>query len=318
MPLVGIAKLAAESPVLEEKKVVEYRELETRRWIGKCSGVNRPFDWTINPYRGCEFACRYCFARYTHELMELSPTDDFETKIFAKQWSRSAFATELRRIPRGEAIAIGTATDPYQPAERRYGHTRRMLEVFAEDYGRRIFLITKSDLVQRDVDLFKEINRRNRIVAHVTITTLDRELARLIEPRAPRPDLRIGAVRALAKAGVPVGISASPVLPGINDSYESLDGIAKAASEAGARHMNANVLFLKPCSREVFLPFLEQKFPHLLKRYREMYGNQAYQRGEYPDIIQSRVNQIRAHRGLIRREEEPFRFQEPQLALFAA
>lgn len=318
MTLVGIAKLAAESPVLDAKSTVEYRELETRTWISRCSGQNKPFDWTINPYRGCEFACQYCFARYTHEFMELSPTDDFETKIFAKEWSKSAFVSELRRIPRMDSIAIGTATDPYQPAERRYGNMRKMLEVFAGESGRNIYLTTKSDLVQRDIDLFTEINRRNRINIQVTITTMDRDLARMLEPKAPRPDLRMNAVRALAKAGLPVGISASPVLPGINDSEESLNAIAREAAAAGAQHMYANVLFLKPCSREVFFPFLEQKFPQLVTRYRNAYTNRAYLQGDYPALIQSRVQRLRSVYGLMRRDAQRHHYEEQQLPLFAA
>lgn len=325
MSLVGIAKLAAESSVLESKTAVEYRELESRRWISRCSSKDKPFEWTINPYRGCEFACQYCYARYTHEFMDLSPTDDFETKIFAKQWSRSAFASELRRIPRTDTIAIGSATDPYQPAERRYGNTRNMLEVFAGESGRKIYLITKSDLIQRDIDLLSDIQRRNRLMIQVTVTTLDRDLARMLEPKAPRPDLRMNAVRTLAEAGITVGISMSPVLPGINDSEESLSLIAREAVAMGAQHIHANVLFLKPCSREVLFPFIEKKFPHLMTRYRAAYTDHAYLRGEYPELIQSRIRRIRTHYGLVRREEHPHQreehqppYKEQQLPLFAA
>ncbi len=319
VPLVGIARFAAESSLLEAKSVVEYREIETRSWIGRCSSTNKPFDWTINPYRGCEIACKYCYARYTHEFMDLSPGPDFETKIFAKHWSASSFASELARIPRGETIAIGTATDPYQPAERRYGLTRKMLEMFAKDYGRSIYLTTKSDLVQRDIDLFVEMGRRNRVGVTLTITTTNEELARLIEPRAPRPSLRLKAVQALADAGVRTGVSLSPVIPGLTDALESLESVVAAAARAGARSVWANPVFLKPCSYGVFLPFLRDRFPDLVARFEQMFANQAYLSGAYPQLIEGRAHFLRTKYGL---QERPSTKSETlpgvQIPLFAA
>src|SRR5438552_4981791 len=129
--LIGIAKLAAQSPTLEAKRQVEYKELPTRSYVARVTSDRVPFRWTINPYRGCEFGCKYCYARYTHEFMELRDGELFETRIFAKQWNALAFRRELRRMPFGEIIALGTATDPYQPAERRYNISRMMLEEFA-------------------------------------------------------------------------------------------------------------------------------------------------------------------------------------------
>ena len=309
--------MAAESPVLEAKTQVEYRELESRSWITRCSGERVPFHWTVNPYRGCEFACQYCFARYTHEFMELSPGIDFETRIFAKRWSASAFATELRRVPPGDAIAIGTATDPYQPAERRYGVTRKMLDVIANDYGHRVYLITKSDLIARDADLLATIARRNRVEVSVTITTLDRDLARLLEPKAPRPDLRMEAVRQLAQAGVAVGVSAAPVLPGLNDAPGEIEALADAARRAGATKFHAGALFLKPASSAVFFGFLERTLPDLIPRYREMYRDGAFLRGDYPDVLKSRVAEIRARCGFDV-SLQPWIPYNPQLPLFAA
>jgi DNA repair photolyase len=317
VPLIGIAKLAAESALLEAKSKVEYRELDSRRWIGRCSGERVPFQWTINPYRGCEFACRYCFARYTHEFMDLSPGEDFETRIFAKKWSASAFASELRRIPHGDSIGIGTATDPYQPAERRYGLTRRMLDLIANDYGHRISLITKSDLVARDAGAIAEVNRRNRMEVFVTITTLDGDLARLLEPKAPRPDLRLAAVRALAEEDVRVGVTASPVLPGLNDSMESLEALAEAARDAGASRFNAGALFLKPASAAVFFEFLERVFPELLPRYRDLYDGRAFLRGDFPETVKRRVSELR-RRYRFETDSPAWAPEHPQLPLFAA
>src|SRR5579864_2421627 len=167
--LVGIARLAASSDLLEAKKQVEYLELETRRFIGRGSGRMRSI-FTINPYRGCEFGCKYCYARYAHEFMELRDPELFERKIFAKRFHAPWFRDELRRLKSGETIWMGTATDPYQPAERRFRITRRMLEVLAGEGSFHIGITTKSDLVARDVELLAKIGRKNSIKIHMTIT----------------------------------------------------------------------------------------------------------------------------------------------------
>ena len=160
--LVGIAKLAASSPLLEAKRRVEYRELPARSFITRCTAERMPFEWTINPYRGCEFGCKYCYARYTHEFMELRQPADFEEKIFAKVWDADAFRRELKKVRPGESIAIGSATDPYQPAERRYGIMRKMLEIFAEKRGYQVSITTKSDLVARDAESYRYLHESIR------------------------------------------------------------------------------------------------------------------------------------------------------------
>ncbi len=318
--LVGIAKLAARSPVLDVKRRVDYRELPTRSFIGRCSSARMPFTYTINPYRGCEFGCKYCYARYTHEFMELRNPEEFEIRIFAKQWSAAAFRAELAKIPTAEEIAIGTATDPYQPAERRYKITRNMLAIFAAERNRRIWITTKSDLVARDVDLLTRIAERNILHVNMTVTTTDEPLARLLEPMAPRPVLRLNAVRLLTSAGIPCGVLCSPVMPLINDTERNIDSVARAASEAGATHFYGNVLFLKPCAKQVFLPFLESHFPALVRRYRERFENNAYLRGEYPELIAQRVHAARDRYGLNRRPaEDPHDLlrEDDQMSLFA-
>src|SRR3954466_10131509 len=167
--LVGIAKLAASGQILEVKKTVEYHDLPTRRWITRCQAERMPFSWTINPYRGCEIGCKYCYARYAHEFMELEP-EAFEDKIYAKASPAHLLRQELARVAhKDEGIAIGTATDPYQPAERRFQRTRAILEVFAAQRGWHLGLITKSDLIVRDLDLLKEIARRNVMTVHITV-----------------------------------------------------------------------------------------------------------------------------------------------------
>jgi DNA repair photolyase len=295
--LVGIARLAAESDLLEAKRSVEYFELPTRRLLNRTT-ERMPFQWTINPYRGCEFGCRYCYARYTHEFMELDAVRAFEEKIYAKDFHPAGFRTELTRIARREAIAIGTATDPYQPAERRFGLTREILRVLAGERGRRLSLTTKSDLVTRDIELFQAIALANVFHVNITITTLDERLARLLEPRAPRPELRLESVRALADAGIAVGVFANPVMPLLTDTQENLDSLARAAAQAGATFLGGGLLFLKPCSRQVFFPFLEREFPELIPEYRRLFRSAAFLRGQYADSVKTRVRRIRARYGL--------------------
>jgi DNA repair photolyase len=295
--LAGIARLAAQAGVLEAKRAVEYFDLETRRLLNRTT-ERMPFVWTINPYRGCEFGCKYCFARYTHEFMELDGGDEFESKIYAKRFVREGLAAELRRTARSEPIAIGTATDPYQPAERRFGLTREILSVFAAGKGRRVSLTTKSDLVTRDIDILKEAGRANFMHVNITITTLDENLARLLEPRAPRPDLRLAAVRALSAAGIETGVFANPVMPFLTDSEASLDAVASAAAQAGATFLGGGPLFLKPCAREVFLPFLERHFPNLAVRYGPLFRGGAFLSGGYRQMLRERMALVRARHGL--------------------
>jgi len=287
--LVGIARLASEGQSIREGFNVEYFTLPAKSLLNRCvSQRAMPFTWTINPYRGCEFGCCYCYARYTHEFMEMRDGMEFEQKIYVKQHAADLLSHELRRVKPDEAIALGTATDPYQPAERRYEITRSILEEFARRRGFELGIVTKSNLVIRDLDLLKEVARTNQLSIHVTITTLDVDLARILEPRAPRPDLRLDAARALAQAGLRVGISCSPVVPGITDSPEDLDALVHAAADSGADYVFANPLFLKPCSAAVFLPFLEQNFPHLAANYRERYKDRAF----LPPAYAKRLSQL--------------------------
>jgi DNA repair photolyase len=318
MPLTGIAKLAAESPILEAKQRVEYFQIETRNFVGRCSGTRMPFVWTINPYRGCEFGCKYCYARYAHEFMELRDPAQFERRIYAKRFHAPFFRAELSKVKTGESIWIGTATDPYQPAERRYNITRQILEVIAKERGLRVGITTKSDLVARDVQLLKAIAEHNIIHVSLTITTTGEALARLIEPLAPRPELRLSAVRKLANAGVGVTVLGNPVMPFITDSEQSLDKLCEAAAKAGAVSFSAHPLFLKPCSKAVFLPFIEERFPQLLWKYRAMFQENAYLRGHYPEMLAERVKAIVARHRLAPRHPSYIleQLEEQQLSLW--
>src|SRR5215469_2687812 len=215
-PLVGIARLAANSPTAETKRSSaekpEYFFLPVKSILNKCDSNRVPFDWTINPYRGCEFACKYCYARYTHEFMELDGLA-FEKKIYVKRdaavlltreiATKYSFAKGQSGVP--EHIGIGTATDPYQPAEREYRVTRACLEELARHPGLSISITTKSNLITRDIDVLQQIAKHSRLYVDITVTTLRPRLARILEPRAPRPDLRLEAMRKLREAGISVG-----------------------------------------------------------------------------------------------------------------
>jgi DNA repair photolyase len=304
--LVGIARLAASSKPAESKRKSlekpEYFVLPVKSILNRCDSDRVPFEWTINPYRGCEFACKYCYARYTHEYMELDG-GEFEKKIYVKKdaapllaWDvghKYSYASEASGGERPDHIAIGTATDPYQPAEREYGVTRACLEELSKKEGLSISIITKSNQVVRDIDVLQRIAERSNLAIDMTITTLRAGLTRLLEPRAPRPDLRLAAVKQLTEAGLAVGVSASPLIPGITDRDGDLEAVAAAAREAGAQWFFSGVLFLMPASARQFLPFLAEKFPRLSKQYEQWYAKSGYMPEEYRKKAAERVARIR-------------------------
>jgi hypothetical protein len=207
----GIARMAVEAEHADDGHLVEFKTLEVRSILNRTvSKRGLRFAHSINPYRGCEFGCRYCYARYTHEFMELRDPLAFERIIFLKQNAAWLLEQELRHIKPDEEVALGTATDPYQPIERRARITRSLLEVFSRHSGYRLGIVTKSRLIERDIDLLIEIAKRNSLVVHITITTPNTELARLLEPRAPRPDLRFAGCPSSARREHPCR---NPLLP---------------------------------------------------------------------------------------------------------
>jgi DNA repair photolyase len=265
--------------------------------------VSRRTSWiaySINPYRGCEFGCKYCFARYTHEFLQPISIDSklhkqpaartapdepqawataFEHEIYMKQHAAWLLEQELRRFdPRAE-----------------------ILEVFARRSGYTIGIITKSRLIVRDLDVLTEVARNNRLVVHITITTPDAALARLVEPRAPRPDLRFAAVRKLRDAGIIAGIMCSPLLPGINDDAKMLDEMGRRAAEACASFFAANPLFLKLCSRPTYLSFVREHFPALEADYRARFADRDFATPKYRRQMAELVSTVCRKYGLGRR-----------------
>jgi DNA repair photolyase len=288
--------------------------LPVKSILNRCDSNRVPFDWTINPYRGCEFGCKYCYARYTHEYMQIDG-GEFERKIFVKKDASVLLARDIAEKYSYESaasggmapehIAIGTATDPYQPAETEYGVTRACLEALAKREGLRVSIVTKSNQVARDIDVLKAIAAKSALTVSITVTTLRTRLARILEPRAPRPDLRMAAVKQLSDAGLHVGVSASPMLPGINEA--ELERIAEAAKDAGARWLYSEVLFLMPSSAKQFLPFIREKFPKLVKQYEQWYTKNGYAPEEYRKRFNRRVEAVRQKLGFARREWEEMR-----------
>jgi DNA repair photolyase len=310
-PASPLARRAAEAPIDSNGHLTEYRPLESRSLLTRVTSARRlPFTHSINPYRGCEFGCRYCYARYTHEFLELRSPEDFERKIYFKQNAAWLLQQELARLKPGTEIALGTATDPYQPLERKQRITRSLLEVFARHSGFKLGIVTKSNLIARDIDLLKEIATRNSLTLHVTVTTVNAKLARILEPRAPRPDLRIGAVAELRQAGLRAGVMCSPLMPGITDTRASIGAVARAAAAAGASFLFAGALFLKPCSQPTFLNFVREHFPGQLEAYKRRYSAGAFVSAEYKKRVNDLVESIRSEYKLGRRYNNDDEWQD--------
>jgi DNA repair photolyase len=322
----GLARLAAEATHADDGHLIEFKAMQARSILNKSVSKRQlSLAYSINPYRGCEFACKYCYARYTHEFLTPAPiavppigTHDvpqqpwalaFEREIYLKENAAWLLEQELRTSAQRLAenqdeIAIGTATDPYQPIERRARVTRSLLEVFARHQGLRLGVITKSNLITRDIDLFQQIAARNTLVLHVTITTTDTALARKLEPRAPRPDLRFEAVRELRAAGLTAGVLCSPLLPGINDSFQQLEAVSSHAAAAGASFLGAHPLFLKSCSRPTWLSFVREHFPSLTADYTRRYAAADFTDATYRNRMATTVLQLCVKHGLAQRSTD--------------
>jgi DNA repair photolyase len=232
------------------------------------------FDTSLNPYRGCEHGCIYCYARPTHEYLGLSAGLDFESRIFVKEDAPQLLGRELSRPSwRPRVIALSGVTDPYQPAERRLGLTRRCLEVLAA-FSNPVVVVTKSHLVTRDADLLRRLADVGAALVMISLTTLDAELARRLEPRASRPERRLDAIQTLAKAGVPVGVLIAPVIPALNDS--EIPAIVAAAARAGARSAGYVTLRLPHGLKQLFADWLAHHYPErkdkVLHRIQEVRG----------------------------------------------
>ena len=284
-------------------------EEQAKTILSRNQSPDVPFSISLNPYRGCEHGCIYCFARPTHSYLGLSPGLDFESKIFAKVNAPELLRRELEKssyVP--EPLAIGVNTDAYQPCEREYRLTRRILEVLHE-CEHPLALITKSSLIERDIDLLAEMASRQQAMAAVTITTLDPEVARTLEPRAAAPARRLRTIRTLANAGIPVGVSVAPVIPFVTDS--DLERILEAAAEAGAINAGYVILRLPWEVSPLFRQWLDAHFPdrtaRVMSRVRDMRGGKDYDstfgkrmhgEGIWADLIRQRFQKCVARLGI--------------------
>jgi DNA repair photolyase len=251
----------------------------TRTILARNTSPDIPFDRSINPYRGCEHGCIYCFARPTHAYLGLSPGLDFETKILFKPEAAKLLAAELAAPKyRCDVIAMGTNTDPYQPVERELKVTRQILRVLS-DFNNPVGIVTKNHMVTRDIDILGDMARRNLAEVFVSVTTLDRDLARAMEPRASTPRRRLDAIRALATAGIPVGVMTSPMIPGLND--HEMESILEAAMDSGATRAGYIVLRLPLEIKDLFEEWLRTHRPdraeRVLSLIRQIRGGELYQ-----------------------------------------
>jgi DNA repair photolyase len=272
------------------------REIACKSLINRVEGM--PFAWSINPYRGCRHACVYCYARPTHEYLGLNGADEFEEIIFAKVNGPQLARTELaRRSWKGESVAIGTATDPYQQAETRYRLTRGILEAF-RDFRNPLSITTKSPLVLRDIDILAELATHADVIVHLTITTMDDEIWRLIEPTTPKPWKRIQALRVLHERGIRTGVSLSPILPGLTDDRAHLETVVSEAVKAGVDCVWGAPVRLAPGVKDYYFDFIKREYPQLAGRYRALYQH-TYATAEYTATITATLDEIRRAHGLV-------------------
>jgi DNA repair photolyase len=255
-----------------------------------------PFAWSLNPYRGCTHGCHYCYARATHSFYGMNAGSDFSSRIVVKTNFAEVLRSELSRPSwRRERVAIGTATDAYQPCEGRYGITRRVLEALVA-FRTPATVVTKSTLVLRDADLLAELARVAEATVYFTVTTLDPAVWRLVEPGTPPPAKRLEVMERLVAAGVPCGVFLAPILPGVTDSVGSIDAVAGAARAHGASSFGTSVLRLAPLVREHYLGFVAARLSALLPRYERAYRGTTID-PDYRAAMERRVTRIRERHG---------------------
>jgi DNA repair photolyase len=301
--LFEIARRTFDTP---EFRGITFIETEAKSIINRVPGGALPFDWTINPYRGCSHACVYCFARPTHTYLDMNAGRDFENKIVVKVNASEVLRRELAaRRWKGEHIAMGTGTDPYQRAEGRYRLMRGIIEALI-DHRNPFSILTKGTLILRDLDLLQRAAEVAPVSAAFSIGTLDERVWRETEPGTPHPKARMEAVRTLTEAGIPTGILMAPILPGLSDAPEQLRAVVEAAIEAGATHVSPILLHLRPGVREEFFPWLETEHPDLVERYLRMY-RQPYGPKAMRDALGRQVSSLVTAAGGIRRGVEPAR-----------
>lgn len=308
-------------PLLDVQKDIRYYSAIPRSVLNSPAATGMDF-WSINPYVGCAFGCAYCYARYAHryalerlgddapnalgaaqDVESLPPWLAFERRILVKREAPNVLRRQLAAATRlddlrTQGVVIGTATDPYQPAERRFRLTRGVLEVLAAQSKLHVTIITKSPLVTRDVDVLARIAERSSLSVHVSLITVDRELARRLEPRAPTPQARLRAIARLRSHGIEVAVNVMPVLPGITDAPQMIDALVHAVADAGASYLGACALRLRRTARDRYLPFIDAEFPDLAARYRNAYRRSHQVNERYRDGLREHFAAVCAKHGV--------------------
>jgi DNA repair photolyase len=274
---------------------VEYRETTCKSALNRVEGM--PFKWSLNPYRGCVHSCRYCYARATHRFFDLGVGEDFTSILFVKTNLAEVLASELgRRSWRREQVALGTATDPYQPIEGRYRLTRECLKTLAR-FRTPVSIVTKGTLVARDLDVLRELTDRAGATVCLSVPTVDEVIWRRTEPGTPPPAQRLRVLERLVAGGIRAGVLMAPLLPGLSARPEQIERTVRAAADHGACFVGTGVLHLGPDIRDYFLDFLEREYPDLIGRYRQMYGTK-YAPRQYQTTVEGRVDVAKAIAGI--------------------
>ena len=283
---------------------VVYREVEAKSALNAVKGM--PFDWSLNPYVGCPHACRYCFARaYNARYRDRDVGDAFDKNVEIKSNFVERLRVDLGRNPQG-SVAIGTATDPYQPIEGKYQLTRRCLEALV-DHPMPTSIVTKGPLVVRDIDVLKKLDEKTDLTVYFSVPCVDEEIVRKTEPGTAPPRQRLRALRMLREAGLDAAVLCMPVLPGISDSEESLDAAARAASEAGATAFRHRPLKIDAEIQQYYYDFLATEFPVMVPRYAALYRGGAYPTKDYERELEERIRRVRARYEFRERPARPAR-----------
>jgi DNA repair photolyase len=294
---------------------VDYREEPCRSALNRVKGM--AFEWSLNPYMGCVHRCTFCYVRAFEQRADRPSDDRYGTSIRVKVNVVDVLRRELCRPSwAGETVAVGAATDPYQPAEGRYRLTRGCIEAFAEaanPFG----LITRGPMIVRDLDVLAEAARRAKVSITFSIPTLDEDVWRKTEPSTAHPRQRLRAVKELVDAGIKVGVGMAPILPGISDRPEQLREVVKAARQAGATGVWTNLLFLRPGTREHFLEHVAEDWPELLEHYERLYERRAYLPSAEAKPVREQVSALAREYGIRDRRRRPLdgTQRDEQLAL---
>jgi DNA repair photolyase len=274
----------------------EYREQPCRNALNRVRGM--PFKWSLNPYMGCVHRCTFCYVRAFERRADRPADDRYGRSIRVKVNVAEVLACELARPSwRREHVAVGAATDPYQPAEGHYRLTRACIQAFAAA-SNPFSIITRGPLIVRDLDVLQEAARHAEVSVNFSIPTLDERVWRTTEPETAPPRQRLRALKALVDAGIKAGVGMAPILPGLSDRPEQLAAVVRAAREAGATHLWANLLFLRPGTREHFLEHLAEEWPEEVERYERLYAGRAYLRGDDGKAVRAQVAELSRRYGI--------------------